>query len=156
VQEPIRATAAQEAISQAAPDEDAAPVSEQDEALYHAASRLSGLRNLLVSLGIQTLHQGAEQRKSEAGSEARTARVPERAIYAQPVEADSGGDQPAESVTAPPQIIPPRFNSGAAERDKASATAPKTPAKSPRVRSWESPDDVDILPARRGQYRRNH
>ncbi|HUY95655.1 MAG TPA: hypothetical protein VMU71_10165, partial [Terracidiphilus sp.] len=156
VPEPVTAAIAPEPISQAAPIADAAPVSEQDEALYHAATRLSGLRNLLVSLGIQTLHQGAEQRKSEAESEARTARVPERAIYAQPVEADSGSDQPADSVTAPPQIIPPRFNSGAAERDKASATAPKTPVKSPRVRSWESPDDVDILPARRGQYRRNH
>jgi uncharacterized protein involved in exopolysaccharide biosynthesis len=154
VQEPIAAAMAQEPIALAAAEAEAAPVSEQDEALYNAASRLSGLRNLLVSLGIQTLHQGAEQRKSEAENEARTPRVPERAIFAQPMGTDSGSEQPADSVTAPPQIIPPRFGTAAAEREK--APAPKTPVKSPRVRSWESPDDVDILPARRGQYRRNH
>lgn len=152
-QDPIPSPAAQEPIAPAAP---AAPVAEQDEALYNAASRLSGLRNLLVSLGIQTLHQGAEQRKSEAETESRTPRVPEREIYAQPVGTDSGGEQPWESVTAPPQIIPPRFSTAAPEREKAPAPAPKTPLKTPRVRSWESPDDVDILPARRGQYRRNH
>ena len=123
--------------------------------MYSAANRLSGLRNLLVSLGIETLHQGVEQRKAEAQSDARPPRmpVPERAIQAQPAGPDPSGNFPGDSVTARPEIIPPRFQADTAEHEKA-AKAPKTPIKSPRV--WENSDDVDILPSRRGQYRRNH
>ena len=153
-----------EAAAQAAATSNAGSITENDEALYIAASRLSGLRNLLVSLGIETLHKGVEQRKAEAQSEAQTereaqtGRLPERAIYAQPVDPDASGDQPGDSVTARPEIIPPRFNAETAERKKAAKTpkTPKTPVKSLRVNSWEIPDDVEILPARRGQYRRNH
>ena len=139
-------------IPAAAPAE---PITEQDEALYSAANRLSGLRNLLVSLGIQTLHHEVEQRKAEAQSDARPPRapVPERAIQAQPASPDPSGNLPGDSVTARPEIIPPRFQAETTEHEKA-AKQPKTPVKSPRV--WENSDDVDTLPSRRGQYRRNH
>ena len=133
----------------------AEPITEHDEALYSAANRLSGLRNLLVSLGIETLHQGVEQRKAEAQSDSRPPRMPapERAIQAQPAGSDPSGNFPGDSVTARPEIIPPRFQADTTEHEKA-AKEPKTPIKSPRV--WENSDDVDTLPSRRGQYRRNH
>jgi hypothetical protein len=157
---PRQATAAPPAVEQAgeyaaaeqAAESVVAPKSEQDEALSHAASRLSGLRNLLVTLGIETLHQGMEQRKAE--SEARTAKLQERAIFAQPAGPAGNGKPTSDSVTARGEIMPPRPPAETAQREK-TPKAPKTPLKSPRVSSWESPDDVDILPSRRGQYRRS-
>ena len=126
------------------------PDAEREENL--AASRLSGLRNLLVSLGVQNLHHGAEQRKADALSEPGVERLPERAVYAQPVEPNGNGAfSPAPmEVTARPEIIPPRFNPAPVEREK----EPKTPVKPPPIHRWDSPDDVEILPSRRGQYRR--
>jgi polysaccharide biosynthesis transport protein len=143
------APVAQAAAADQATRSDATPIAEQDEALSHAASRLNGLRNLLVSLGIETLHQGMEQRKAE--SEARAAKAAERAIFAQPASPAGSGRQASDSVTARGEIMPPRLEKEAAQREKPA----KTPLKSPRVSSWESPDDVDILPSRRGQYRRS-
>ncbi|HTX74669.1 MAG TPA: hypothetical protein VMD29_00595 [Terracidiphilus sp.] len=120
-----------------------------------AASRLSGLRSLFVSLGVQNLHHGAEQRKAEALGEPRVERLPERAVYAQPAEPIATGDPNGAQVTARPEIIPPRFDAEAAQREKEART-PKTPVKPPPINRWDSPDDVEILPSRRGQYRRRH
>jgi hypothetical protein len=146
------APVAQAAAADQATRSDATPKAEQDEALSHAASRLNGLRNLLVSLGIETLHQGMEQRKAE--SEARAAKAAERAIFAQPAGPAGSSRQASDSVTARGEIMPPRLEKDTTQREKTPKPA-KTPLKSPRVSSWESPDDVDILPSRRGQYRRS-
>lgn len=137
------------------PDAKVSPqTGEQDGELYSAASRLSGLRNLLVSLGIQNLHQASEQRKAEARNEPRYERPPERPVYAQPVNPNGNGGLKAASaeVIAPPQIIPPTFNPLAVTREK----EPKTPLKPPPINRWDSVDDVDILPSRRGQYRQRY
>jgi hypothetical protein len=114
---------------------------------YSAASRLGGLRNLMVSLGLKNLQREAEFRS--AGIESDSERIPERAVYAQPANAPEGAPEP-ESVVARPEIIPPRIGPEAAERAK----GPIRSVKSPRVKSWESTDDVETLPSRRGQYRR--
>jgi capsular polysaccharide biosynthesis protein len=131
------------------------PDAERDE--NRAASRLSGLRNLLVSLGVQNLHHGAELRKVDTLSEPRVERLPERAVYAQLVGPNENSDSslaPME-VTARPEIIPPQFNPEAVERAMEPKT-PKPPVKPPHINRWDSPDDVEILPSRRGQYRRRH
>lgn len=140
------------AAADPAPAADSGPALEHDEALDRAANRLSGLRNLLTSLGIQTLHQGMEQRKIEAQADARVLRTPERAIDAQPVNPIENSSLPEDSVTARPEIIPPRLQAATAEPERVPKD-PRMPVKSPRV--WESPDDLDTLPARKGQYRRN-
>jgi hypothetical protein len=122
------------------------PEVDAEDLPYSAASRLGGLRNLLVSLGLKNLHREAEFRR--AGIESDSERNPERAVYAEPANAPEGALEP-ERVAARPEIIPPRIGPEPAERKD-----PIRPVKSPRVKGWDSPDDVEILPSRRGQYRR--
>jgi capsular polysaccharide biosynthesis protein len=153
---PSNATTAKESIPAAR-----IQVPAQDEVMNRAASRLGGLRNLLVSLGIQNLHQGAEQRKAEARNESHIDPPTVRPVLASPVMPTSPvtpngngeasvvpSEEPIELI-ARPEIMPPKFNPDAAERKK----EPKTPAKSPRITRWDNLDDVETLPARRGQYR---
>jgi hypothetical protein len=132
--------------------ESAAPV-EGEEVPYSAASRLGGLRNLLVSLGVKNLHKESEFRNAPE-ADVTFERLPERPVFAQPdtPETDNGRANTAPAlVKAQPEIIPPRLAPvESIEREKDSARA----VKSPQVSRWDSPEDVDTLPSRRGQYRK--
>jgi hypothetical protein len=123
------------------------PGAETEDLPYSAASRLGGLRNLLVSLGLKNLHREDEFRT--APLETEPPRIPERPVYAQPANAPEGAPEP-ETVVARPEIIPPRIAPESSDR----ATDPVRPVKPPRVSRWDSADDVETLPSRRGQYRR--
>jgi len=130
-------------------------VTEVEEQPFNAASRLGGLRNLMVSLGMKNLHKEAELRHASE-SEVTFEQVPERPVYAQPdspeAEGWKGNGIPA-LVKAQPEIIPPRLAVvEATDREKELSRA----VKSPQVSRWDSPDDVEILPSRRGQYRKRH
>ncbi|HWE85584.1 MAG TPA: hypothetical protein VG267_11615 [Terracidiphilus sp.] len=130
----------------------AQPVAEQNE--NPTVSRLSGLRNLLVSQGIQNLHRKMEQRRQVAAREPRMETLPESDIIVQSMEPDENDDSwPAPmEVTGHPELNPLLFNPEPAERDE----EPKTPAQPPPINRWDGPDDIDILPSQRGQYRPRH
>jgi hypothetical protein len=126
-----------------------APSEEED--LGHPPSRLSGLRNLLVSLGRRSLIED-EYGANEAEAEPRFARANVRPAYHEP---PPGETEPAESasvpvrVTAPPEFLPPR---PAAEPEKEKDPVRPTPPVPRRER--ESPDEIQTLPSWRGQYRK--
>lgn len=118
---------------------------------YSAASRLGGLRSLLVSLGVRTLDKEGESRDQEAAPEQRGERVAERPVYAEPyVAATASSAEPMDSVSvsAQPEFLPPRPLVETTQPEKESR-----PAAAPRVARWDS-DEVTTLPSQRGQYRK--
>jgi len=130
------------------------PAEEDDDLPYSAASRLGGLRNLLVSLGMKAVHSEGELQGRGEGLEQTFERNPERAVYAEPVGYSTahgvGETLPPDpnSVKAKPEFLPPRQVVETAEREK---EPPRPVAK--RLR-WDAPDDVETLPSWRGQYRK--
>jgi hypothetical protein len=121
-----------------------------------AASRLSGLRTLMTSLGVKNLHKELELRKTHLELTPVVERPIERPVYAQPetLVAVSEGtiEMPIREVMALPEIIPPRNAMEHVERE----SELRRPVKSTRVSRWESMDDVETLPSKRGQYRKRH
>jgi uncharacterized protein involved in exopolysaccharide biosynthesis len=121
-----------------------------------AASRLSGLRTLMTSLGVKNLHKELELRKTQPELEPVVERPIVRPVFAQPespaVPPNETTEMPVREVTARPEIIPPRVAIEHVERESDLRRA----AKSPRISRWDTPDDVDILPSKRGQYRKRH
>jgi uncharacterized protein involved in exopolysaccharide biosynthesis len=121
-----------------------------------AASRLSGLRTLMTSLGVKNLHKELEQRKTQPELEPVAERPIERPVFAQPESTAAPTNEsiamPVREVTARPEIIPPRVAIEHVERESDLRRA----VKSPRISRWDTPDDVDILPSKRGQYRKRH
>jgi uncharacterized protein involved in exopolysaccharide biosynthesis len=126
---------------------------EMDDLPYSAASRLGGLRNLLVSLGIKALNSESEyhgNQDMEAGFE----RNQERSVYAEPVSISpvrSAGEMlapDAASVKAKPEFLPPKPVVETTEREK------ELPRPVPKRLRWDAPEDVETLPSWRGQYRK--
>lgn len=118
---------------------------------YSAASRLGGLRNLLVSLGVKTLNKEGESREQEPAPEVRVERVAERPVYAEPYRpATAANAEPMDSVSvsAQPEFLPPRPMVETTEPEKETR-----PAAAPRPARWDS-DEVTTLPSKRGQYRK--
>jgi hypothetical protein len=120
----------------------------QAEADSHpGATRLSGLRNVLFSLGINNLHKAKE---SEGQHDQP---LPLRVAEVQPVVyhrtfvpyTESVAGAPSTVVTTAPEFLPPQAapkgrqsdSDGAARRDRRDAY-----------------DEVEILPSWRGQYKR--
>jgi uncharacterized protein involved in exopolysaccharide biosynthesis len=134
----------------------AEPADEMGEGPYSAASRLGGLRTLLVSLGLKSLDKESDFRDREPEAEVRYEREPERTVYAQPfasvspVNADAASPSTA-AVIAQPEFLPPRPVVEVAEREKEPARPVSPPARHER---WESMEDVQTLPSWRGQYRK--
>lgn len=130
----------------------------EDELPYSAASRLGGLRSLLTSLGMKNLHKEAEQRKANLDATPAIEKQGERSVFAQTEGAIESikGHVPAlpAEVRAAPEIIPPRLVSEIPEREKDRDTP--RPVKPPRVSRWDTTDDVETLPSKRGQYRKRH
>jgi polysaccharide biosynthesis transport protein len=121
-----------------------------------AASRLSGLRTLMTSLGVKNLHKELELRKTHLELAQVVERPIERPVYAQPETpaAVSEGtiEMPVREVMARPEIIPPRNATEHVERE----SDLRRPVKSTRVSRWDTTDDVETLPSKRGQYRKRH
>jgi hypothetical protein len=119
---------------------------------YSAASRLGGLRNLMTSLGIKNLHKEVEHRRADSDPDYAT----ERSVFAQPdtpLELDKGRVKtPPHEVKAAPEIIPPRVAGETAEHEREKEMA--RPAKTTRISQWDTVDEVETLPSRRGQYRK--
>ncbi|MGH9598446.1 MAG: hypothetical protein ACRD27_01170, partial [Terracidiphilus sp.] len=118
---------------------------ELDEPAYDAASRLSGLRNLLFTLGLKD--QGrTRQTDEEQAEELPVERVAERpAVFRtlapppEPVRVSASRgqrtDAPARLVTTEPEFLPP-----------------KKPAKARQEN--DDYEEIGTLPSRRGQYKR--
>ncbi len=139
---------------EAAPEEVNKP--EPEETPYDAARRMSGLRNLILSLGLKSQNQLAEPVAREAEAPLPVEPPQQRLAYARPAapiaETAARHDDAGTSttlVTAPPEFLPPksvvekretehsRVNNGTSRRDRR-----------------EPYDDVEILPSWRGQYKK--
>ncbi|UWZ86583.1 GumC family protein [Occallatibacter riparius] len=121
-----------------------------------AVSRLSGLRSLMTSLGVKNLRKELEAHRAHLELPADVERPAERPIFAQP-EAPASTAAASRAllpeVVARPEIIPPRVTPNEpAERE----SDVRRPVKAPRVSRWDTVDDVEILPSKRGQYRKRH
>jgi uncharacterized protein involved in exopolysaccharide biosynthesis len=126
----------------------------------NTATRMSGLRNLLLSLGTKNLNMPAEGRE-------RSAEIPpyqeqmQRLAYGQsypeqthsPFMQNSGRRDAAAAsprlVTAPPEFLPPKTVADADDDEQGR----KGPSIGRRDRR-DAYDDVEILPSWRGQYKK--
>ncbi len=134
------------------PSPDDVPM-ERAEPRYTTASRLGGLRNLLVSLGRRSL-KDAELAGDEPDLEPRFERATIRPAYPDaeaPVgDIDSAATGPSPvRVTAQPEFIRPK-TMPEIEKEKESVR----PTPPPRRDSKEAQDEIQTLPSWRGQYRK--
>jgi hypothetical protein len=137
---------------------EAAHEPEPEETPYNAATRMSGLRNLIFSLGLKNLHKEEERRDEDAESVLQPGRGTERQVFAKtsaPTPASvslsrsSASDDSPTLVTAPPEILPPK--PAAEKTDKERTWTSKATARRDRRDAY---DDVEILPSWRGQYKK--
>ncbi len=131
------------------------PANEGDDLPYSAASRLGGLRNLLVSLGLKALNTESEhhdRQDLDGGFE----RNQERSVYAEPIDISPMRDAgemlapDAASVRAKPEFLPPKPIVETTEREREK----DIPRAVPKRLRWDAPEDVETLPSWRGQYRK--
>ena len=127
---------------------------DSDELPYSAASRLGGLRTLLVSLGLKALNKESEFHGEESDIGHPPERNAERPVYAEPVfVSPSRGAEAlapdAASVKATPEFLPPKPALEATTEREKDATRPV-----PKRLRWDDPQDVETLPSWRGQYRK--
>jgi len=127
-------------------------MSERNDAGYAAASRLGGLRNLLVSLGRRSLNKDAEFETGDSHSdlEPRFERATVRPAYPdtpQPAEEAPETGTPVR-LTAEPEFLPPK---PMVEVEKEKEAVRPTPTASRRD---GEPDEIQTLPSWRGQYRK--
>jgi hypothetical protein len=124
-----------------------------DLASEHAeypASRLSGLRNLLVSLGRRSLNQDEDLTgESHSDIEPRFGRATVRAAFPDSIEPeDCAPDQGIPTrLAAQPEFLPPRATS---ELEKEKEAVRPTPFR----RDNPDGDEIQTLPSWRGQYRK--
>jgi uncharacterized protein involved in exopolysaccharide biosynthesis/Mrp family chromosome partitioning ATPase len=131
-------------------------IQEPAETEYNAATRMSGLRNLIFSLGMKNLNQAPEPPEQVAEVAPPVEPVHERPAYPHaytpmpqpPVRNDSFYASPT-LVTAPPEFLPPKPLVETTDKERSKASA----AKGRRDRR-DSFDDVEILPSWRGQYKK--
>jgi hypothetical protein len=137
---------------------EAAREPETEETPYNAATRMSGLRNLMFSLGLQNLHKAAKPEDEGAESAPQPGRETERQVNARsfaassaPVSLSRSGESNTSPtlVTAPPEILPPEPTSD--KTDKGRSWSSKGKARRDRRDAY---DDVEILPSWRGQYKK--
>jgi hypothetical protein len=113
------------------------------------------LRNLLYVLGVNNMHSGDEQAEQHAGagtnSDLRTERPTfDRSIQQTPVEAAANmrGASP-RLVTATPEFLPPKPM--VIEFDRGDARAGDSSSRQDRR---AAADGLEILPSKRGQYKK--
>jgi len=126
----------------------AAPAAEQAPA--ERTSRLSGLRNLLFVLGVKDAQSGDDAGEQPLGGRPNLDSRSERTIGESAASelARVGGASP-QLVTAPPEFLPPKsqvieFDKGDARLGDSSTRQDRRPAA----------DRVEILPSKRGQYKK--
>ncbi len=126
------------------------PATRAKEDDYDAASRLGGLRSLLASLGLDGL-----SRASEAQPEPGPERVQERTVYPEGSSTAEPGLRvsPANVVTTPPEILPPRPAPEKPEREEGPARSAAETVRQDTPQPAIPAEDVTTLPAKRGQYR---
>jgi polysaccharide biosynthesis transport protein len=154
------AAAMQDSVANEPPRASTAPVTEEaantnpEDAAATRTSRLSGLRNLLFVLGVKN-GQHAEDSGEHAGhgwdGDLRTKpQTFERAAAEarEYTERNIGGASP-RMVTAPPEFLPPKPI--VIDFDKADARVSESSTRQDRR---VSADGVEILPSKRGQYKK--
>ena len=131
---------------------------ESEETPYNAATRMSGLRNLIFTLGLKNLNKEAKPEDEAAESAPQPGRGTERQANARsftPVPAQPSPSRSSASgaspilVTAQPEILPPEPSTE--KIDKERSWKSKSVARHDRRDAF---DDVEILPSWRGQYRK--
>jgi hypothetical protein len=128
----------------------------EEEAPTTLSSRLSGLRNLLFVLGVKDPHGAEETPERPVGSgsnyDLRNERTAaDRALAqdaAKSVPISIGGASP-RLVTAPPEFLPPKAIVVNVDREEGNAGESAT-----RQDRRAAYDGIEILPSRRGQYKR--
>lgn len=121
-------------------------VSERDDAGYSAASRLGGLRNLLVSLGRRSLNENGETGE-HPDIEPRFERATVRPAYADepPPSPEAPANGATARLTAQPEFLPPK-PMVEVEKDVVRTNPPR--------RDKADSDEIQTLPSWRGQYRK--
>jgi uncharacterized protein involved in exopolysaccharide biosynthesis len=126
-----------------------------DEASANMNSRLSGLRSLLFVLGVKNTNGGQQQGEQRAGGGTDTDIRGDRQSYERSgleprenAERSVGGASP-RPITALPEVLPPKplvidFDSG-------DGPVGEYPTRQDRR---ATADGVDILPSKRGQYKK--
>lgn len=122
----------------------------------NAAARMTGLKNLIQSLGLKNPPRPAEFVEPPMQHVPPVEPVSPRPVYGRATPASapapSWKNEPSPSptlVTAPPEFLPPKPLVEKSEKEH-SASASGTSRRDRR----ETYDDVEILPSWRGQYRR--
>ena len=140
----------------AAPETDDLQASPKpEEQAFNAATRMSGLRNLIYSLGLKNAHSNKEDDEQPAPlppAEPLLQRPAFTNSYAQvpyTPAANGAASRAATLVTAPPEILPPKPMVEQNEKHH----APVGASASRRDRR-DTYDDVEILPSWRGQYKK--
>jgi hypothetical protein len=125
-----------------------APAAEQAPA--DRTSRLSGLRNLLFVLGVKDPHSGEESSEPHSGGRSNFDLRNERTVadIAASGTAGVGGASP-RLVTALPEFLPPK--PVVIEFEKAEARVGESSTRQDRR---GAADRVEILPSKRGQYKK--
>ena len=121
---------------------------EGNDSGYAPASRLGGLRNLLVSLGRKSLNwDGDSAPESDSDLEPRFERATLRPAYADTFLPDAGDSGAPVRLTAQPEILPPQPS---AEVEKEKESVRPTPPR----RDNPDGEEIQTLPSWRGQYRK--
>ena len=125
------------------------PGGSREETPGNLTSRLSGLRNLLFVLGMKDGQKGNEQSERHPGPGSDFDPRSERTISQGP--ASAGGAQGASPrlVTAPPEFLPPKPT--VIDFDKLADHKGESPSRKDRR---AAADGVEILPSKRGQYKK--
>ncbi len=131
-------------------------IPQQLETAYNTATRMSGLRNLIFSLGMKNMNQTREAPEQVAEVAPPVEPVRERPVYLHsypPIPPAPERNEAAYAsptlVTAPPEFLPPKPLLETTEKER----FPQNSTKGRRDRR-DTYDDVEILPSWRGQYKK--
>ena len=147
-----------------------APVESVAEAQeYSGASRLSGMRNLVFSLGLKNLRQqrlNSALRPSPVEPEAEPDPQPEaikraevletqpahQPVHPQPIAPPHAAPEQGARPMSNPEILPPRASHPPRSAEPFADSGSDSKAARSPVRSYTGYDDPQILPSKKGQY----
>jgi hypothetical protein len=132
------------AHAQESANAEAMPGPAAEEVPADRTSRLSGLRNLLFVLGVKDLQNEEGSSEPHSGGRSNFDLRNERTV----ADSSVGGASP-RLVTAPPEFLPPK--PVVIEFDKAEARLGESSMRQDRR---PAADRVEILPSKRGQYKK--
>jgi hypothetical protein len=121
-------------------------------ALHEGSSRLSGLRGLVTPADLKELSQARTAAAFETAGEARGSQLKEAKTRGG--ETAAQGEEPAEAQASRPFLAATQGEGGQlSERSKAKDVPSKPPVRTTGEQRAEY-EEVQILPSKRGQYRR--